>query len=150
MNFLNTLNTKVYKNKAVRCRKYREEISALVLRKVFGSKVVDNVLNDISHGANINGIQTATTADILHVVKSGVVPKLLKVVYSQMSDTSLTAIDLHVGEFLSSTSNNRSGERNSSFPCISFWKEYTKLTELSGDEKFGQLFVLALLLRTKE
>ena len=96
MNFLNTLNTKVYKNKSVRCFKYREEISALVLRKLFCSKVVDNAFNDISHGANINEIQTATTADILYVVKSGVVPKLSKVVYLQMSDTSLTAIDLHV------------------------------------------------------
>ena len=82
MNLLHTLNTKVYKSKAVRCHIYREDISALVLRKVFGSKVVDNAFNNISHGANINIMQTATTADILHVVKSGVLPKLLKVIYS--------------------------------------------------------------------
>ena len=100
--------------------------------------MVDNVFNDISHEDNINGIQTATTANILHVVKSGVVLYLLKVVYSQMSDTSLTAIDLYIEKLLLSSSANRSGKSNSSFPHISFQIGYTKLTQLSRDERYGQ------------
>ena len=54
MNFLNTFPGKIIKNKAVRCYKYREDISALIIRKRFRSKVVDNAFNNISDGANIN------------------------------------------------------------------------------------------------
>ena len=59
-----------------------------------------------------------------------------------MSDTSLTAINLHAGKLLLLVSTNRSGKGNSSFPCTLFEKGYTILTQLSGDGEVGELFFL--------
>ena len=64
--------------------------------------MVDNALNDISYRANINGMKTATPVDNLHAIESDVIPKLLKIIYSQISDTSLTAIDFHVENVVNS------------------------------------------------
>ena len=61
--------------------------------------MVDNVFNDISYRANINGMKSATTEEILHVVKSGIIPKLLKTVYFQILILFPTAIDFLVEFF---------------------------------------------------
>lgn len=64
-----------------------------------------------------------------------------------MTAAQLSAIDLHV-ERVFGTGLNRSSARTN-FPRVSFLKGYTKLTELRGYERVGQLYVLAFLLRTK-
>lgn len=139
-------DNKTKRQSIARCRLLRQECASLVVKKIMGAKVVDNPLSLFSYGANKNGIHAATTADILHVLKNGIFPKFTEVVYHFMSPSQLASIDIHV-ERLFCRGHNRSTMRGR-FPRVSFKKGYTKLTELRGFERVGQLYVMALLLRT--
>jgi hypothetical protein len=147
LQYLDTLGTDTKRKTAIRVRRQREKLAELLLKKVLGSKVVDNPFARLPYGANRNEIHAATTADILHVIKNGLVPKLLVIIFGLMPDSQQAAIDRHVDHMFASGM-NRSCETDR-LPRVSFHKGYTKLTELSGSERMGQVFVLALLLRTK-
>jgi hypothetical protein len=146
--FLKTLPTKNIKQKYIRIRKLRQKLCDRILHQVYGSHVVDNAFFGLNFGRNQNGIFRATLTDILHTIQEGVVPKLLQVFYGLMGDKQRTEVDDLV-QALFCEGHNRSGERNS-YPRVSFTRGYTQLTMLSADERVGQLFVLALLLQTKE
>lgn len=148
LQYLDIFTNKVNRDAAIKARGVRERLSESILRQVFGSKAVDNPFARLPYGANINGIHSVTTADILHTMKSGVIQHFLNLVIGPMTDGSKAAIDRHV-EQMFAKGLNRSGEA-SNYPRVSFRKGFTKLTELTGSERVGQLFVLAFLLRTKK
>jgi hypothetical protein len=149
LNYIGAVGSTPEKKKlAIQVRQLRQSCATIILKKVFGTKVVDNSFQQLSYGSNPDGIHASTTADILHVLKNGIFPKLTETIFNPMSPSQLSAIDYHV-EHLFGNGINRSSAR-SAFPRVSFLKGYTKLTELRGYERVGQLYVLAVLLRTNK
>ena len=145
--FLSHAPNDALRKKYQKAGKLRERLCDKILRKALGSKVVDNATFGLDFGANSNGIHDATPPDILHVLENGIIPNILEVILGPMTNTQLDAIDYYV-EWLLSSGNNRSGEKNSSFPRVSFAKGFSRLTNISADHRVGQLFVVAILFQT--
>jgi hypothetical protein len=121
----------------------------MTLHRVFGSHAVDNAFFGFDFGCNLEGIFRATLTDILHTIEEGTIPKFLKVFYGLMGDKQRARVDNLVESLFGQGNNNRSSERHS-YAKVSFIKGHTQLTRLSANERLSQLFVLAVLLQTKE
>jgi hypothetical protein len=145
---LDDQNTKSDRMRLIKFRKLRQKLCERILRKVFGSHVVDNAFFGVKMGSNKNGIFRACLADILHTIDEGIIPKLLKVIYEIMPDRQRSQVDDYV-QYLFGGRHNRSGERTS-YPRVSFTRGYTQLTLLAATERVGQLFVLAIILQTRK
>jgi hypothetical protein len=136
------------KNKSLKAaRKHRQMICKDVLQKVYGAHPTFNAFQDVDFGANIHGITKATVSDILHVIEEGIVPRILEVLFSPLPASIKANIDKYVNSLFSRKGRNKSGEK-SSFPRTTFTNGYTSLTQLTANERVGQLFVLSILLHT--
>jgi hypothetical protein len=148
VHFMETVRTKLERGTHVRYRKLREKLCEMMLHRVFGSHAADNAFFGLDFGCNREGIFRATLTDILHTIEEATIRKFLKVFYGLMGDKQRARVD-NLVESLFGQGNNRSSERHS-YPKVSFIEEHTQLTRLSANERLGQLFVLAVLLQTKE
>ena len=144
--FMDALPNRQTKRMYIWGRKLRQEVSEQILTKCLGSKVVDNAFSDLDFGANNNGIHSATLPDILHSLESGIIPVILDIVFEPMPSTQLSKIDTYVRD-LFGPGVNRSGEKNRILR-VSWRKGYTSSSYLTGKEKVGKLFVLAIILQT--
>ena len=147
-NFIDNLEPRSRRKKAVTARKRRSLICDAVLHKVLGSHALINGFHGIDFGPLQNGIERATLTDILHTIEEGLVPMILKVFFGCMSESNRSAIDHYVTETFSTTK-NRSCERGN-YPRVTFRQGYTKLTRLGASERLGQLFLLSIILQTEE
>ena len=127
-------------------RKFHESLHGDILKNVLGTKVVDVPTQRLIFCDELGGLHGSLTADILHALKSGVLQKTLGAVFDPMPDGQKMQLDMYVEEVFGSGINK--AYHGESYPRISFMGGYTKLTELTGDERFGQLLVLAILLAT--
>ena len=127
--------------------KLRQDICTDVARYVFFTKLADNPFHRLKTGLT-TGISRSTTADVLHSLKSGVVRYVLDIIIGNLTDSEFSELDLYVERLLSQGINGSS--HCETLPRVSFRKGYSKLTELSADERMGQLFVLSFVLSTKK
>ena len=147
-NFLESAPSSKVKKQYIAARKLREKLCHDILTKALGSKVVDNAFSYLDHGADKNGVHEDTLPDIMHTLESGIFPKLLEVIFGQMSDKHLEMIDAYAEE-LWGTYVNRSGEKNIIYR-VSFRGGFTKRTKLTAKERVGQMLILAKMLQTGE
>jgi hypothetical protein len=88
-------------------------------------------------------------ADLMHSLEEGLFKLVLECILGLLPDSAKHKIDLLVSQWFTEKGSNRSGERLN-FPRVSFTRGFCTPTLLSADERVGQLFVLALLLYSKE
>ncbi|CAJ1950960.1 unnamed protein product [Cylindrotheca closterium] len=132
---------------AVSVKKNRAAICDAILKEVFGTHSLLNAFDGCDHGPTVNGILEQTRVDIMHTIDEGAIPMLLEVLFGLMSDGDRSKIDAYVNYAFGRPGTNRSGETDR-YPRIAFRQGFTKLTNLSASERFGQLFLVSILLQT--
>ena len=144
---LDRLTSTTKRNSLIRIRRFRESLCGEILKKVYGAHPAFNAFQDVDFGSNPHGITKATVSDILHVIEEGIVPRLMEILFEPLSDTPKTHIDNYVSSMFSSGVRNKTGEKHN-LPRMSFTNGYTSLTQLTANERVGQLFVLSILLHS--
>ena len=124
-----------------------QSICGDVARSVFYTKIADNPFARLNTGP-LTSLSFATTSDILHAMLNGIIRYILDGTIGRLTLSACTELDLYVENLLSRGINR--GYHGEDLPRVSFRKGYSKLTELSGNERLGQIFVLAFVLSTEE
>ena len=127
--------------------KKREALATALLKLCLGSHPLSNAFRDVDFGPGYS-VHSATTADIMHTVEEGVMTYLVKLLLDPMTKNQKKRLDKGVEDIFSNDGRNRSGEREQ-YPRVSFKKGFCSLKQISADEHVGQLFVIAILLRTE-
>ena len=140
--------TEEEKQHSIELRKLREELADAVLKNVYGSHVIDNAFGDVDFGAN-SDIHQATMADLMHSVEEGIFKHVTASVIEALPDSAKGRVDVLVASWFTNKGSNRSGERPN-YPRVSFTRGFCSPSLLSADERVGQLFILAMLLHTKQ
>jgi hypothetical protein len=107
----------IQKNKSLKAaRKHRQTICRDVLQ-IYSAHPTFNAYQDVDFGANIHGITKATVSDILHVIKEGIVPRILEVLFSLLPASTKVNISKYINSLFSRKGRNISGEKGS-FPTL--------------------------------
>ena len=145
--FLSKLPTKQLRQKYIRARKKREELCDEILQKILGSHLSLNPFDELDFGRNEQGITRATVADLMHTLEEGIMWNFLEVFFAKLTPTISRQMDEYV-ESLFGSGNNRSSERFSAYPRVSFRHGFCNLSNLTADERVGKLFTLSVLFQT--
>ena len=144
---MNTLDKKERKASAS-LRLARESLADAILKNVYGAHSIDNAFAPLCFGAN-SDCHRATVADLMHTVEEGIFKHVITCVLGILPPGSSKKVDRLVAEWFSDIGSNRSGERVN-YPRVSFARGICSTALLTADETVGQMFILALLLYTKE
>ena len=107
---------------------------------------VDNAFGSINMGGPSNGIFTATPPDMLHVVRKGVMERLVRSILDELTPTENAALD-RMAHHYHSTQKQRC---KCSYPKMSFTSGFTNLSFVQAHEWVGILFLLVTLAQTNE
>jgi hypothetical protein len=106
----------------------------------------NHAFNGIDFGSNSHGIYGATPYDILHGLKLGIIQHILKVLHDQdMNSASKHAVDIATTTLLPYFRQSATA----SYPRLHFPNGLSSLTNVSGEETFGVLFLTYIHLSTK-
>jgi hypothetical protein len=146
LHFLNQPHDTFSREQLILLRTLRQEISDEILKKCLGSHCLLNAFTGIDFGSS-SCIHTSTVADIMHSFESGLVTAVTQILFQSFTPTMSASIDSLVESLFGSLHRSSLSQQ---FPRISFLRGFCSLTLLSSSERVGQLFVVALLLNTKE
>ena len=144
---LETLTPKE-KESTIILRKLREDIAESVLKDVYGTHSVVNAFSKLDFGVDSN-IHQCTMADLMHSVEEGIFKHVIECILGLLPGSQKARVNRLVAQWFTLKGSNRSGERPN-YPRVSFTRGFCTETLLSADERVGQLFVIALLLITKQ
>ena len=99
--FVNGHSTKSERDVLRKFLTLRKQISARVLKSVYGCHVVDNALNEVDFGPG-GSVESATVSDIMHSVEEGLVKLILQIVLGVMTPKQKEAVDALVEKIFSS------------------------------------------------
>ena len=107
---------------------------------------VDNAFCSINMGGPSNGIFTATPPDMLHVVRKGMMERLVRLMLDELTPTENAALD-RMAHHYHSTQKQRC---KCLYPKLSFTSGFTNLSFVQAHEWVGILFLLVTLAQTNE
>ena len=107
---------------------------------------VDNAFHSITMGGPSNGIFTATPPDMLHVVRKGIMERLVRAILDQMTPTENATLD-RMAHHYHATQRQRC---KMLYPKMSFTSGFTNLSYVQAHEWVGILFLLVTLAQTNE
>jgi hypothetical protein len=128
-----------------------EDIAESVLKDVYGTHSIVNAFSNVDFGAD-SDIHQCTMADLMHsAVEEGIFKHVIECILGLLTSTQKACVNHLVGQWFTLNGSNRSRERPN-YPRVSFTRRgFCTETLLSADERgVGQLFVIALLLTTKQ
>ena len=148
LNHLAGLTTAAKRKDCISLRKLREDIADSLLQNVYGSHCLDNAFVGMDFGSD-STIHQCTMADLMHSVEEGIFKHVIECILGVLSDKVKARIDKLVEQWFTAKGSNRSGERPN-YPRVNFTRGFCKPTMLSADERVGQLFIISLLLHTRQ
>ena len=102
---------------------------------------------EIRFGLDPRGVWGANPIDLMHAFQSGIVRYVVKMAMDKLAPKKQVKLDRLVHRLFH---NLRCREKTNGYPRINFSKGFSKLTMITSDEWIGKLFVLFLVLQTRE
>jgi hypothetical protein len=136
------------KNLSIALRKVRENVALTLLHDVYGSHCFDNAFDGMDFGAD-SDIHQCTMADLMHSVDEGIFKYVIDCILGSFGQKLCKELNNLVEKMFAEKGCNRSGERPN-YPWVSFKGGWTKTTQITADERVGQLFIIAILLHAKQ
>ena len=106
---------------------------------------VNNAFRQLDMGGSGNGIFTATPPDVLHVVRKGLMERLVHCILEQFSPSALATLDKMAIHYHKS----QKQRCKSDYPKMSFTCGFTNLSFVQAHEWVGIMFLLVTLAQTQ-
>ncbi len=140
--------TAAKKQDCISLRKLRKDVADSLLQDVYGSHCLDNAFVGMDFGADSTTHQ-CTMADLMHSVEEGIFKHVIECILGVLGDKVKARIDRLVEQWFTDKGSNRSGERPN-YPRVNFTIGFCNPTMLSADERVSHLFIIVLLLHTRQ
>ena len=124
----------------------RAKFARTVLEKVYSMYPIVNAWNEVSFGANVNGIYRATLDDPMHYCDSGSFFYIIQVAFLSMTNSERTEMEKIVQTYFRG---KRSSMRED-LPRGKFTDGFSRTTLMTASEKVGSVFSLYVTLGTPE